>query len=167
MPLATVLGVGDLKKRLNEDQALTFTLYGEARGGTIEERIAVGCAIRNRVLEHRKAWGDTYTSVCFAHAQFPCWYPWASQENHDHLLGIVTTFLKGGPVPWSSTERALYTECCWITSGILSGFILDRVQGATHYYAPALIAEGKAPPWTVGAECVTQVGKHLFFKGVR
>jgi hypothetical protein len=168
MPLSTEpLTLPMLRQRLTDEQALTFTLYGEGRGEPIEGRIAIGCVVRNRVAEHRQAWGESAKTVCLAHAQFSCWYPWGGEENHQHLLGLVSALLFGGPVPWSDRERHLYTECAWVTEGILSGFVLDRVKGATHYYAPAAMPEGRVPDWAKGHEPVAVIGRHLFFKGIR
>lgn len=156
----------ELRTRLTDAQALTFTVYGEARGGPIEGRIAVGSVIRNRTREKRKAWGTTTVAVCLAHAQFSCWYLWGGEANYRHLQHLVGALLRGGPVPWTVAERAVYTECCWVTEGLLSDFVQDRVSGATHYYAPAALPEGIFPNWAVNQTPVADVGGHLFFKGI-
>lgn len=48
------------------------TIYGEARGAGVIDKIAVGAVIRERVLRPGW-WGDSWETVCLAPYQFSCW----------------------------------------------------------------------------------------------
>ena len=74
----------DIKAALTDELALALTLDAEGRGdgrdgSSVEERIAIGCVIRNRLaLGH---WGLTYRAVCHAPRQFSCWDAIGGEQN--------------------------------------------------------------------------------------
>lgn len=159
----------NLRARLTDEQAWRLTIYGESRGESIFGRIAVACVIRNRIKSGK--WGKTAKAVCFARAQFSCWWPTQGRENYEHVKAVATALLDGGPPPWSDHERDVHDECVWIVAGIESDLIcagrLDPVRGAKWYYAPAAMRpRGRVPDWAVGQTPVAVVGSHRFYAKV-
>lgn len=154
--------------KADDTRALTWTLFGEARSEPIEGRIAVGCVIRNRA--RRQFRGTTIAEVCFWPWQFSCWREQGGAANFAHLVSLVRAFRDGGPPPWSAVDRAIFDETCWIASGLVTGFIRDRVAGSLFYYAPAAMPKGKPPAWAVrDGQPITPtavVGAHRFFAQV-
>lgn len=147
---------------LSDSNLVALTIYGEGRGERVEGRIAIGCVIRNRVMADLKSdnlpdwWGEGYEAVCLKEGQFSCWNP---KDPNRPLLRLLSQKLMEG-LPLNDTA---FEECQWIAEGVVSRRARDRTTGATHYYANNITP----PKWTTGAEFVTQVGRHLFFKNVR
>lgn len=152
--------------QLATDQVLAITLYGEARGEPVEGRIAIASVIRNRVNtdigkdQKPDWWGEGYRGVCLAPAQFSCWSPkGGGQRNYDEVMAVVRSAVNGaalGPV---------MRECAWLAMGIISGDLIDRVNGATHYLTADLFRLNP-PAWTKGKVPVVRVSAHLFFNNI-
>lgn len=127
------------------------TIWGEARGESLEGKIAVGWIIRNRA-DNPKWWSrnpddipdDTPAAVCRDPAQFSCWLE--SDPNRAKLLAVTVT-------------DAAFRECLMVTAGVLSGNMADPTGGANHYHAMSV-----APRWAVGRQPDARVGNHLFYK---
>jgi spore germination cell wall hydrolase CwlJ-like protein len=159
----------EIEAKLTEAQVLACTMQAEAAGDTdssgssVEERIAVGCAIRNRVRSHTYD-GNTYHEVCLAREQFSCWTP-GSGPNHDRLM--ATAYLL-------ATNQLILDlvmkETLALAELIVNGTLMDHVGGATHYYAPkSMVPVGRKPAWVFdknGNEIasVASVGRQLFYK---
>lgn len=147
---------------LSESQALACTMLGEARGdaaqgwSSVEERIAVGCVIRNRTRTPRR-WGDTLKASCLQRLQFSCWN--ASDPNRAVLLGIAYRLVTGQPV-----MDALVDETGYLAAGIVSGVILDQTLGADHYVTAALYKSTRRPAWVARLAFTRQIGAHVFFR---
>ncbi len=145
--------------------ALAVTLMFEAGGESIEGRIAVGCVVRNRVKADLKGdgkpdwWGEGYAGVVWARLQFSCWWPAGGAVNHQKLSAFALEWAAGRV---SAQYSALWAECQWVASGIVSGAIRDRVAGCTHYHARDV-----RPAWSRGVPPAVVVGRHLFYKGVQ
>jgi len=158
-----------IKAALTDLDALTLTMWAEAAGDTVEgmssveERIAVGCVIRNRVkLPDR--YGDSYREVCLRRRQFSCWNQ-GSDANHVRLMALAAVLLAGQPV------SAVVLETRALARLIITGVLLDRVNGATSYYAPkAMKPKGSKPKWIFrdGTEVspVAIVGTQRFYAAV-
>jgi N-acetylmuramoyl-L-alanine amidase len=121
---------------MTDQEALTLTIWGEARGEPIEGKLGVAAVMRNRVLAHYRQ-ARNYVDVCTAHAQFSAWTDEASQMN---------------------TEQADYERhadpdlqlCDEIAKATIAGLLPDPTNGANHYYAESI----PAPPWAVGVPSV-------------
>ncbi len=142
------MNLDQLKAALTETDVLALTAWAEARGdgkqgnSSVEERIAVMSVIRNRVLAPAW-WGTTYRAVCLKSMQFSCWNDDPRDPNHVALVALATKVAEnqahGDPV---------FEETRFLAEGIRRGFILDRVAGADHYYAPkAMKPAGAVPKW--------------------
>jgi len=68
-------------------ETVAMTLYGEARGQSLLDRLAVGAVIRERVLRPGW-WGKDWQGVCTAPWQFTCWHSHdaAHQRNHERMV---------------------------------------------------------------------------------
>lgn len=161
----------DVKAALTDHQALACTMVHEAAGdwrqghSSVEERIAVGCVLRNRCRQPKR-WAADYRGVALARWQFSCWNP-GSGANHDALMRLAYLLVTGQPV-----TDLIYLETAYLAQGILDGTILDRVGGATFYYAPkAMVPKGSKPRWVFvngkdGPEhpAAAAVGDQLFYR---
>ncbi len=149
----------DVRAALSPSQTLAVTLYGEARGEPIEGRIAVACVVRNRV---KAGFGADFKAVCLKRWQFSCW----NEPIGTGAANYIATMLAARSLVSPSEPLAnVLKECVWIAEGIALGVILDRVNGADHYYSPkAMVPKGAVPTWSHGKPIVSVVGSHLFFR---
>ena len=149
--------------------ALTLTAIGEARGddadgSSLEERVAVMCAVRNRMMDEHHRFGQWWGDVIFAPKQFSCWNE--NDSNRRLLLQIMRGAMSAAPaIVLGPATFALWKETAAIAALVLDGSIVDRTGGATHYYAPkALEALGLSiPSWALG-QPYKQVGSQRFFR---
>jgi spore germination cell wall hydrolase CwlJ-like protein len=136
---------------LDEAKVLALTLLGEARGEEIEGRAAVGCVIRQRVLDDR--WPDDYKGVCLQRSQFSCWN--LGDPNRTLLLNIARGVEFGN----------LLDEATWIAQGIISGVVHDRAGfGRANHYVTRTLWERKPPEWLRGLSPTCLVRNHAFFR---
>jgi len=68
-------------------ETVAMTLYGEARGQSLLDRLAVGAVIRERVLRPGW-WGKDWQGVCRAPWQFTCWHDHdaAHRRNYERMV---------------------------------------------------------------------------------
>lgn len=144
---------------LTSADVLALTMFGEARGEPVEGRIAVGCAVRNR-LKTPARFGETFAHVCWQRKQFSCWNDddpnsamlWQHARSIASNIRVLDPILK---------------ETLYLAAGITSVDIRDNSNGATHYYAPAgMKPVGDVPYWAKGVTPVARIGSQLFFRGV-
>ena len=136
------------------------TIYGEARGSTQADRLAVAHAILNRCRAQR--WygvtagypAHSIAAVCRKPWQFSCWN--ANDPNCSQLLAILDA------PPYSMLS---FRECLRAMLDAVDGARPDETDGATHYLTTALHTSGKGPDWSNRTDYV-QVGAHRFFRGV-
>ncbi len=162
----SVLDFGLIRTRLNDRQALIATLVGEAAGEAVESQIAVGCAIRNRVLAdlgHDAKpdwWGEHFAGVCLAPWQFSCWWE-KDAPNTARVYALADTLLHGQP----TNSPRLIAQLGWIADGLIADAVIDITQGSTHYVTTALL--NAAPPaWAKGKTPCIVIGHHSFFKDI-
>lgn len=135
-----------IKAQLSDLQALTCTMIAEAAGdrrdgSSVEERIAVGCVIRNRVLDPGW-WGNTYRAVCLKPWMFSCWNP-GPDVNHQRTMRLAYEYVTGQPV-----VEPIVLETQALAELIIDRIVLDCTGGSDHYYAPlAMKPKGAAPKW--------------------
>lgn len=156
----------EVRDRLTDFGALTLTLFGEARGESVEGLIAVGCVIRNRLKTPRR-FGSSYKAVCHGRSQFSCWWSFGGVPNYERVYAMARATVEQRDLPLPESMLPVYQECCFIAEGIIAEQLRDRVGNATHYYAPAaMVPKGKVPDWAAGLTPTAKVGSHLFFAGV-
>lgn len=158
----------EIQQSLATRSVVALTMWGEARGdwregnSSVEERIAVGCVIRNRLSAWKRfnAVEDTYKAICLAPKQFSCWIPEGGVENYTAVMAFARKIAEG--LPWSND---VLKECLFLADGIVSGQLLDRTSGATMYYAPrAMVPKGRVPSWATN-KATSQIGDQLFLVG--
>lgn len=166
-PMTSRMTDSQVKAVLSDLQALALTMVAEAGGdvaegrSSVEERIAVGCVVRNRLLTPGR-FGRTWRAVCLQQAQFSCWWQWGGLKNYERTLRLARAAV-GGHLA-AEPEAALVRESEFLADGIMRGLVLDRVQGATHYYAPAaMVPRGSVPRWATELIPLAHVGGHVFF----
>lgn len=137
---------------LSEQEILTLTLIGEARGEPVEGQIAVGCVIRNRVFGSNK----TYSGVCLSPLQFSCWN--RDDVNRPMLLDTAELLLTG-----SKLQELMHIQCEWIAKGIIQGRIIDNTHGAMNYLTSELFNSPKKPLWAKNVQGFITKGKQVFF----
>jgi spore germination cell wall hydrolase CwlJ-like protein len=135
----------------NDRDILARTVWGEARGESLNGQIAVAWTIRNRVNDgnSRSWWGEGYAGVCQKPYQFSCWN--RSDPNFVYLSGVKQ-------IPFREFAQARIAA-----DQVLDGKVPDPTGGATHYYATTM---SKPPTWTRGAKHTLKLGHHMFFKDV-
>ena len=133
---------------LGDHAILWLTMWAEGRGdsaeghSSVEERIAIGCVIRNRVnTPHR--FDKTYAQVCLAPRQFSCWQVIDGAVNHQAVLALAAQLQAGTLQPFDPLCR----ETMFLARGILTGDLVDHTNGAAHYVTTALAMSAQAPAW--------------------
>lgn len=142
-----------IRAALSGKQILGLTIWAEARGdhaegaSSVEERIAVGCIIRNRA-KPGAWWGETIREVCLKPWQFSCWNP-GPDQNHAALVLVAEELAQANiGIRTRPGLDPLLEESLFLAEGIVDGLILDRTQGCDHYYAPrAMRPAGAVPKW--------------------
>jgi N-acetylmuramoyl-L-alanine amidase len=140
---------------LSDRDVLALTIWAEARGESLEGRVAVGCVIRNRMAGRRQ----TVRDVCLAPAQFSCWATAGGATNYRALMAVVDALVGGRVVP-----DPLLRECQWVADGILSGACRDLTRGADHYLTTTLLSSSHKPGWVSKMTWVSTVGSHAFYR---
>ena len=137
---------------MTEQDALTLTIWGEARGEPIEGKIGVAMVMRNRLLEKYRG-ATNYVDVCMARAQFSAWTDEAAamQSEAELLTGDPT--LKHHPDP--------SLRLCWeIARATIAGLLADNTHGSNHYFAISMTAP---PPWAGNQHARAELGGHRFY----
>lgn len=152
----------EIRDRVDDVAAAALTAYAEARGDTrdgssVEERIAVLHAIRNRAARS----GRTVKDECLRPLQFSCWNPDGSR-NHKALLEAAEAVLQ------HQVLDPLLEETLYLARGVLEGVILDTTRGATVYWAPLVMQPpGSRPKWDWSKLLwVGDVGTQKFYREV-
>ena len=127
----------------NDLEIFAKTIFGEARGETHEGQVAVACCILNRFKSKKWFSARTIAGVCQKPWQFSCWNK--NDPNSQKILRLsFPTYSKYFPIIEEAQQK-------------------DITDGATHYYAPALV---RCPDWAIDKEPCAKIGHHLFFKDI-
>ena len=133
----------------DELDLVTATIFGEARGESIEGKVAVGWVIKNRVLDDR--WPNTYKEVILQRKQFSCWNK--KDRNYEKTVNAtIANRCHADPV---------WRECRLVAHGILYDRLLDNTRGSNHYHANYI----EKPYWVKSKKCEFKemYGKQLFY----
>lgn len=133
-------------ENLSDVAIVQCTLYGEARGESLDGMAGVAWVIRNRV-EHPGWWGTDYSSVCLRPKQFSCFNH--GDPNRDKIIEGYSHSKYGDPT---------WRLCRYISHGVIYNWIPDLVHGANHYCHVNL-----HPKWAEEREVLIVVGNHKFY----
>ena len=154
---------------LDVDQVhcLAKNIYFEARGESMQGKIAVASVTMNRV--HNARFPDTVCGVV-EQAIYSRWW----KEHHDRMVPVKwkcqftwfcdgksdkinLTDSNGRPIKQNLQAWQQSLEVALLT---IRGLIPDNTNGATHYYNPNLAS----PQWAVHYEEVAQIDNHCFHR---
>ena len=129
---------------------ITRTMLGEADQSP-EGYQAVANVIKNRV--NSRAWGaDTKLGpVINANKQFSVW-------NNDPKSQAAAARVRAIP-----TTDPNYQRAAMVAQQVFNDQLPDNTGGATHYYAPKQMPNGRAPDWALG-EQGRMVGSQIFYR---
>lgn len=136
------------------DETLALTIWGEARGESVEGQIAVANVIMNRWRNNPEKY-KSVKEVCFEPKQFSCWN---DNDPNREKLRILSDQLDRGVVP-SQIKQQLY-----IARGILGFNLLDNTKGSRNYVTRNLYDSENRPSWA--KHPITdpiRIGNHVFF----
>ncbi len=141
----------DILASLLESELFSLVIYGEARGESIEGKVAVASVVTNRL--RRGGWfGSTLTEVILKPYQFSAFNP--DDPNRRLLEMIARNFWE-----YLGQYEAL-RQCWWVAVGFLDGWLSSNVGEATHYFSTSM----KSPPdWASEMELVAEIGRHRFY----
>jgi spore germination cell wall hydrolase CwlJ-like protein len=122
---------------------LALMIWREARGETMEGKIAVGFTVLNRVA-HPGWWGHDVAQVIGARWQYS-----SMTDPRDPQL-----------TAWPTASDALFLDCLRVADEVLAGSVDNPVPGADSYYA---VSMPTPPKWADPAKFVKQIGRHLFY----
>jgi spore germination cell wall hydrolase CwlJ-like protein len=131
---------------LDEVDVLTRTVYGEARGESVDGQAAVAWVIQNRAAKGRAYMGTTIKEVCLRPHQFSCWD--SNDPNRRTLLTL-------------DTNSPLYRNIREVVEQVLNGTRADNTHGSLHYHASRI-----KPKWTNGKTPVVTIGNHSFYNNI-
>lgn len=132
------------------DRAIAcYTIFCEASGEDHTARLGVAWCIINRVAAKR--FGETAAEVCLKRMQFSEW----NADQSDNL-----NLLRAARCP---DNDPVMLDCGIAFDQAQFASIPDPTHSATHYHDTSI-----APPaWTVGAIRTVQLGRLLFYRGVK
>lgn len=128
---------------------LARLIYGEARGESLDGKIAVANVVRNRVNSSVTWWGRTWREVMLKPKQFSCFNE--GDPNLDKLSKIDASR--------DANDQRLWRECLTIASAVCTGAFSDNTAGATHYHSIRV-----QPSWAASLTATVSIGRHVFYR---
>lgn len=146
--------VGDL-------EALTRTLYGEARGEGLVGKVAVAEVVINR--RNAKTWwgrirpklnvpDHSVEAVCRMPWQFSCW------NGNDPNFLLITA-------DWQNLRKSAEAAVCYTIAALALDGLLARTLPAEvyHYHTRGLPFPRS---WGAYRDPIAEIGSHLFYRGI-
>lgn len=148
--------------------ALSMTLWGEARGEGEEGMRAVAHVIVNRA--RNKRWPDTISGVAYDDDQFSCWND--DDVNSEMMPKMLQfyNYLRAKPKGWQNWYESFkqspdfkryesYLEAREIAREVLENQDDDPTNGAVFYHTRSV-----SPDWARGQQVVARIGAHQFYR---
>jgi len=136
---------------LDDNKVLGLTIYGEARGESVDGKVAVGGTILTR-KKHNSWYGNTIKKVCFKQYQYSCYNE--KDPNYMILKGIAQNFLD------CCDKDKILKSCYNIANGLIEGTVIPEFE-ATHYHTDAV-----EPVWKDDLKYIGKIGHHIFYMEV-
>lgn len=129
-------------------EILGRTIWGEARGETVEGQIAVAWVIRNRAeraqfARYQLGIDGAVAFVCLSPWQFSAW-----NEKDPNRKKMLTLTNDEGAAQFALARK------------VLQGEIEDPTRGADHYHVTAM---REFPDWATKMKPVREIGRHTFY----
>lgn len=132
-------------QQLTNPELLALCCWREARGESLDAKIAQCWSVKNRV-EHPAWWGHDWQSVILKPWQFSSFN--ANDPNAEK---------------WPEDEDPAWGECVQAAEAVFLGRVTDPTNGATHYYDTSIgfpKAWGSESEW----ENTLDIGHFRFWK---
>lgn len=138
---------------LADIDALTLTIYGEARGESWEGKLAVAYVILNRC----RLWNKGMKHVVYAKNQFSCYL--SSDPNYKILLGLAKDWHRGHIIKDTLEECMRAAEDAMVApeESNVEDATFYRVKGTKNIWFSEAIEDGKLV-------FIKQIGHHRFFR---
>jgi spore germination cell wall hydrolase CwlJ-like protein len=124
---------------------IILTVFYEARGEDAVGQKSVAKVILNRA--EKRNW--PLENVVRARKQFSCYNAGIKNDN---------------PLLWIKEIESLLTVVKNVDRAVDEWYDGDRLNGATHYYAPKGMPGGKPPYWIAGMTKIGRFGNHIFYR---
>ena len=147
--------------RLTDEQILTLTLWGECRGCRVDQQIALGEVIMNRVDDGR--YGAGVRGVCLKRQAFSCW--WEVSVNRTRVIEMATAVAVNVRFP-SEAGKLAYTQLLSVAPGIMAGRFEPMVADALHYHSVPDDKPELWPWWSKGRKPAYIHGPFKFYVGI-
>lgn len=138
---------------LDGKQLLALTIYGEARGESLQGKIAVGSVILERV--DKQGWmGKTIQEVCLKPSQFSCFLP---KDTNFAALKLIAE-------SWDAKYRngLALQQCYNVARGLIDGLIQRTPEIVQHHITQYKTINCKAE-WASKMKLITTIGNHEFY----
>jgi N-acetylmuramoyl-L-alanine amidase len=140
---------------LSPNEIVGLTLIGEARGEPIEDIVAVGNVIKNRLYRMGTPY-KSYNDVCLADEQFSCWN--SNDTNRPFLIDLAAKMIHNEAI-----LDPYLVQCLFIAEGIVANKLMDNTKSAQYYMASTLLNSIKIPVWAKNRKNDIVKGNHTFF----
>jgi spore germination cell wall hydrolase CwlJ-like protein len=134
-----------------EDRAIAaYTVFCEASSENHDARLGVAYCIMNRaaLAPH---FGETIADVCLKWEQFSSWNGDPGSRNNLRRAAQA------------SDDDPVFVDCGQAVDQAEFKSVPDPTHGATHYFDTSI----QPPDWTDGAIRTVQLGRLIFYRGVR
>jgi len=138
------------------DEVLALTIWGEARGESIEGQVAVANVVMNRYKSNLEKY-KTVADVCLEPKQFSCWNK--NDPNYPKLIEL------GNKIVINGEDKAdkILSQCLYIARGVMSFKLNDNTGSARNYMTKTLFYSDKKPSWANPVTTPKVIGSHIFF----
>jgi spore germination cell wall hydrolase CwlJ-like protein len=131
---------------INDESLFAICLWGEARGASMEAKIAMANVIWNR----HKMWKKTLKDVILKPKQFSCFNE--DDKNRPKMLEVLNQ------EPLVDVD---YWECYWVAWGVMYEYLKNNIGKACYYNT-----KGCDPTWDDKMKLVKVIGNTEFFADV-
>ena len=137
---------------------MAVTIFGEARGESIEGLVAVGNVIMNRA----RAANTSVKEICLAPKQFSCWDE--DDPNFDLVRNLLSQLENGNEI------RDPYArQCIVVARAICNEDFLDNTHNSKNYvtiqrHQLAKARNAGSDQWILRMKVSVVIGRHVFLR---
>jgi len=135
---------------------MACTIFGEARGESIEGLVAVGNVIMNRAIASK----NSVKEICIAPKQFSCWNQ--DEPNFDLVRNLLSQLENGDEI-----KDPYIRQCIAVARAICNEDFLDNTHSSKNYvtvqrHQLAKARNAGSDQWILRMKPVVIIGKHVF-----